>query len=82
WITSTRFLSCSNRISAIDSGRLLSPIFTAKLIVLRIIWPISVIPMCSFFHIFDMLDRSLSHQLRYNVIGVSLIKSVNILNNI
>ncbi|CAN0927648.1 hypothetical protein LINGRAHAP2_LOCUS36017 [Linum grandiflorum] len=35
-----RFLSCSIRSSANDNGRLLSPIFTAKQIVLRTIWPI------------------------------------------
>ncbi|CAN0847949.1 hypothetical protein LINGRAHAP2_LOCUS5257, partial [Linum grandiflorum] len=37
WITSMRFSSCSIKNSANDSGRLLSPIFTAKQIVLRTI---------------------------------------------
>ncbi|CAN0900938.1 hypothetical protein LINGRAHAP2_LOCUS21116 [Linum grandiflorum] len=36
WTTSTRFLSCSIKSFATFSGRLLSPTFTAKSIVLRI----------------------------------------------
>ncbi|CAN0861256.1 Putative ribonuclease H protein At1g65750 [Linum grandiflorum] len=41
-----QFLSCSLMNCANCSGRLLSIIFTAKQIVLRIIWPILVIPFC------------------------------------
>ncbi|CAN0889461.1 hypothetical protein LINGRAHAP2_LOCUS16095 [Linum grandiflorum] len=49
WITSTQSLLCSIRNSANVNGRLLSTIFTAKRIVLRIIWPILVIPLCLVF---------------------------------
>ncbi|CAN0864646.1 Putative ribonuclease H protein At1g65750 [Linum grandiflorum] len=34
------------------------------------------------FHIVDLPDRGLSHWLRYDVIGVSLARSVSVLNNI
>ncbi|CAN0914920.1 hypothetical protein LINGRAHAP2_LOCUS28823 [Linum grandiflorum] len=49
WITSTGSLSCSIRSSANDNGRLLSPIFTVKQIVMRTIWPILVILLCLVF---------------------------------
>ncbi|CAN0920178.1 hypothetical protein LINGRAHAP2_LOCUS31884 [Linum grandiflorum] len=48
------FLSCNIRISPNVNERLLSIIFTAKRIVLRIIWPILVIPL---FFVFIVLIR-------------------------
>ncbi|CAN0841461.1 hypothetical protein LINGRAHAP2_LOCUS3294 [Linum grandiflorum] len=45
WITNTRSSPCSIRSSATENGRLLLTIFTAKRIVLRIIWLILVIPL-------------------------------------
>ncbi|CAN0914931.1 hypothetical protein LINGRAHAP2_LOCUS28833 [Linum grandiflorum] len=47
--TNMRFLSCSIKTSANVNGRLLSTIFTAKQIVLRIIWPTLVIHLCLVF---------------------------------
>ncbi|CAN0892804.1 hypothetical protein LINGRAHAP2_LOCUS17777 [Linum grandiflorum] len=44
-----RSLSCNIRISVNINGRLLSTIFTAKRIVLQIIWPTLVIPLCLVF---------------------------------
>ncbi|CAN0864932.1 hypothetical protein LINGRAHAP2_LOCUS9082 [Linum grandiflorum] len=44
-----RFLSCSIKNSVDGNGRSLSTIFTAKQIVLRIIWPTLVIRLCLVF---------------------------------
>ncbi|CAN0885343.1 hypothetical protein LINGRAHAP2_LOCUS15093 [Linum grandiflorum] len=44
-----RFLFCSVSISANNNGKSLSPISTAKRIVLRITWPISVILLISVY---------------------------------
>ncbi|CAN0885339.1 hypothetical protein LINGRAHAP2_LOCUS15093 [Linum grandiflorum] len=48
-IINMRFLFCSVSISANNNGKSLSPISTAKRIVLRITWPISVILLISVY---------------------------------
>ncbi|CAN0899170.1 hypothetical protein LINGRAHAP2_LOCUS20115 [Linum grandiflorum] len=52
-----QFLSCTIRSSANDNGRSLLTIFTAKRIILQIIWSILVIPFMFDFHIIDLPDR-------------------------
>ncbi|CAN0892935.1 hypothetical protein LINGRAHAP2_LOCUS17863 [Linum grandiflorum] len=55
WITNTRSSPCSIRSSATDNGRLLFTIFTAKQIVLRIIWLILIIPLYLVFILLILL---------------------------
>ncbi|CAN0910400.1 hypothetical protein LINGRAHAP2_LOCUS26270 [Linum grandiflorum] len=76
-----RRLFCSSRSFVVVNGKSIFLTFTVKQIMLRIIWPI--LATLSFMGCtFLILDRCLSHWLRYNLIGASLPRLVKVYDNI